>query len=105
MQTINVFQLKSLIESGEPYQIVDIREYHEVESGHIGGYHIPMADILDRSDEIRRDIPVIIHCKSGKRGEAVVCSLERVKGFDNLMNLEGGIEAWANTFHPELVVY
>jgi adenylyltransferase/sulfurtransferase len=105
MQTINVFQLKTLIESGEDHQIIDIREYHEVDSGHIDGYHIPMAEILLRSGEIRRDVPVVLHCKSGARAKAAVCALATERGFDNVFLLEGGLEAWAKEINPELAVY
>jgi rhodanese-related sulfurtransferase len=105
MQAINVHQLKALIDSGDPHQIIDIREYHEVDSGHINGCHIPMAEILERAAEIRRDIPVVLHCKSGARAQAAVCALETECGFANILLLEGGIEAWAREINPELVVY
>jgi adenylyltransferase/sulfurtransferase len=105
MQSIDVFKLKSMIDSGLPHQIIDIREYHEVESGNIEGLHIPMAEILDRCTEIRRDVPVVMHCKSGARAQAAIHALEVEKGFNNLIHLEGGIEAWAREINPELVVY
>ncbi len=105
MKEITVWQLKAMIENGEPHQIIDIREDHEVDSGHIDGLHIPLADIIERSHEIDSQVPVVVHCKSGTRAAAAVHALEAYKGFENLHLLEGGIEAWSREINPELVVY
>lgn len=105
MKTITCTALKSKLDAGEEVQIIDIREAHEVDSGHMGGVHIPMADVMNRLDEIRQDCPVILHCKSGSRASAMVYALETEKGFDNVYHLEGGIEAWANEIDPEIIVY
>jgi rhodanese-related sulfurtransferase len=53
-----------------------------------------MGEILDRLDEIPRDKPVIVHCQSGSRGEKLVQVLKSL-GYNNVSNLEGGIEAYA----------
>ncbi|MFN3918085.1 MAG: rhodanese-like domain-containing protein [Flavobacteriales bacterium] len=89
----------------EPFQLIDIREPYEIEICHIGGQHIPMAEILDRKDEINREIPVIIHCRSGKRSSAVVNALETHFGLTNVYNLKGGILAWANEIDTSLEQY
>lgn len=94
-----------MTEAGEPHQLIDIREYHEVESGNINGIHIPLAELIDRVAEIRRDIPVIIHCKSGKRAEAAVYTLQTYHGFTNIHHLTGGIEAWAREINPQIEIY
>lgn len=105
MKTISCAALKSKIDAGEKIQVIDIREAHEVDSGNIGGKHIPMAEVMDRTDEIARDRMVVVHCKSGSRASAMVYALETEKGFDNVYHLEGGIEAWARDIDPELIVY
>jgi len=105
MKTISCAALKSKLDAGEKVQIIDIRESHEVDSGNIGGKHIPMAEVMERMDEIERDCPVVIHCKSGSRASAMVYALETEKGFDNVYHLEGGIEAWANEIDPQVIVY
>ena len=105
MKRIDVHALQSLREAGDPHQLIDVREVHEVELCSIGGVHIPMGEILDRSEEIRRDVPVVIHCRSGQRSQAVVTALENHFGFTNLHNLEGGILAWAREIDPTLEAY
>jgi rhodanese-related sulfurtransferase len=64
-----------------------------------------MADIMERTEEIRRDVPVVIHCKSGQRAAAMVYALRNDKGFENVYLLEGGIEAWAREIDPTIIVY
>lgn len=105
MSQISVQELKILLDKGEDVQIIDIREIHEVDSGTIGGTHIPMANLLERSAEIRRDIPVVIHCKSGSRASAMVHILRTEKELNNVVLLEGGIEAWARDIDPTVIVY
>jgi len=105
MSQISVLELKSLLDKGEDVQIIDIREIHEVDSGSIGGIHIPMGNLIDRSAEIRKDVPVVIHCKSGSRASAMVHVLRTEKGLDNVLLLEGGIEAWVREIDPSVIVY
>ncbi|HKL40703.1 MAG TPA: rhodanese-like domain-containing protein [Cryomorphaceae bacterium] len=105
MSQISVQELKTLLDKGEDVQVIDIREIHEVDSGSIGGKHIPMASLIERFAEIRRDVPVVIHCKSGSRASAMVHMLRTEKAFDNVVLLEGGIEAWAREIDPTVIVY
>ncbi len=86
-------KLLNMIKQNEDHLLVDIREAYEYEHANIGGVHIPMGEILARLDEIPKDKPVVIHCQSGSRGEKL-CKLLRSLGYANVLNLEGGIEAY-----------
>jgi len=105
MKEITPKELKQKLDAGETIQIIDIREYHEVDSGNIGGDHIPMADLMAHCHKIRTDCNVVIHCRSGARATAMIFALETQKGFENLYHLKGGIEAWAKQIDPQLIVY
>lgn len=105
MSQISVKKLKALLDEGREIQLIDIREIHEVDSGSIGGHHIPMAELMTRVREIRKDIPVIIHCKSGSRASAMVYSLRHEFDLKNVHLLKGGIEAWAREIDPTVTVY
>lgn len=105
MKEITPQALKEKMDTGEDIQIIDIREYHEVESGNMGGLHIPMADVMDQCEKLKRDCPVVVHCRSGARATAIIHALEDQKGFENLYNLKGGIEAWAREIDPSITVY
>lgn len=105
MKELTPNELKAKLDAGEDIQIIDIRESHEVESGNIDGLHIPMAEVMSRLDDIRKDCPVVIHCRSGARASAIVYALESQAKYDNVYNLTGGIVAWAETIDPEIIVY
>ncbi len=105
MKELSPKELKAIIDGGRDVQIIDIREYHEVESGNIGGLHIPMSEVMSRLDEIRKDCPVVVHCKSGARASAMVYALTTEKNRKNIYHLKGGIEAWVRDIDPKITVY
>ena len=92
----DVLKLKSMLDSGEDVQIIDIREDYELETeGKIGGLHIPMGELMGRIDQLREDVPVVFHCRSGKRSENMLNFLKMKNLYaDNYFNLIGGINAW-----------
>ncbi|MBL7957668.1 MAG: rhodanese-like domain-containing protein [Flavobacteriales bacterium] len=100
MTEITCAELRKLRESGAAHQVIDVREPYEAEACSIGGVLIPMGEVIDRISEIRRDVPVILHCKSGNRSAAVIQALESRYGFSGLMSLKGGILAWSAEVEP-----
>jgi rhodanese-related sulfurtransferase len=98
-------ELSLLVKGSAPHFILDIREIHEVETSHLErSKHIPMAFCLSRQNEIPRDLPVIIYCRSGARSAAIVSALMTKYDFTNLHSLTGGITAWANSVDPQIEV-
>ncbi len=97
--TISPDELKSQLAHGR-CRLVDVREPVEHAEEHIVGAHlIPLGEIEGRSHELPRDEPLILMCRSGKRGEQAVAKLEAL-GFTSIQNLEGGILAWKAAGHP-----
>jgi rhodanese-related sulfurtransferase len=88
--------------SGAKIVILDIREPYEVETCGIGGTCLPMSQLIDRIAEIPKNIPVVVHCRSGSRSCAVIDALTTRYGFSNLINLKGGILAWQAEVDPTL---
>ena len=105
MKEVTVTQLKQMQDAGEKFQLIDVREAYEVDICSIGAEHIPMGDILSRVDEIKKDVPVVIHCRSGARSGNIINALEMQLGLENLYNLKGGILAWANEIDNSLEQY
>ncbi len=97
-------ELKQMMDEKVDYQLIDVREEHEYEMANLGGELIPLGTILDSSDRISHDKPVIIYCRSGARSAAAVKELESRFGFSNLANLKGGIMAWSNEIDPQMTV-
>lgn len=102
MQEITPKELEAMKKEGHPFQLIDVREPYEVELCNIGGMPIPMGDIVERIEEVRKDVPVVIHCRSGARSGAVINALSSRYGFTNLINLKGGILAYGREVDPSL---
>lgn len=105
MKEVTVQELKELKDKGANFQLIDVREPHEVDICEIGGELIPQGDIPHNVDKISRDKQVIIHCRSGARSGNMVKWLETNHGFTNLYNLKGGILAWAKEIDPSMPTY
>ncbi len=105
LEEITVQELKAWIDSGKDFQLIDVREHHEYEISNLNGKLIPLGKILDKSNEITKDKPVIVHCKLGGRSAKAIEALKREKGFDNLINLKGGIIAYAKEIDNSLTTY
>lgn len=95
MKEITCKELQRMREQGASHQLIDVREAYEAEACSIGGELIPLGELIDRRAEIRTDIPVILHCRSGNRAAAAIQALEARYGFTGLLNLKGGIAAWS----------
>lgn len=102
MREITPAELKRLRDSGTSFQLIDVREAYEAEVCSIGGTLIPMGEVVERLNEIRRDVQVVFHCKSGSRAAAVAQALETRYGFTGLCSLKGGIAAYALEVEPTL---
>lgn len=100
MQTnIPPAQLKQRLDR-ETCQLVDVREPIEHAEMNIAAARlIPLSELEKRASELTKDLPVIIHCRSGKRGEQAVAKLQAL-GFKQVQNLEGGILAWKEAGLP-----
>ncbi|MBI3509793.1 MAG: rhodanese-like domain-containing protein [Bacteroidetes bacterium] len=105
MKEISVSELKKMRDNNEAFQLIDVREPHEVEIAEIGGELIPMGEILSQTEKISRDKPVIIHCRSGARSGTIIHALEKQFGFTNLYNLKGGILAWSKEIDSSVATY
>jgi adenylyltransferase/sulfurtransferase len=97
MKSINVFELKEMMEKQEDFQLIDVREQFEYDEANMNGHLIPLSEIPNRFSEIDKTKKVVIHCKMGGRSANAIGFLEQNHGFENLYNLEGGIIAWLTT--------
>jgi molybdopterin/thiamine biosynthesis adenylyltransferase/rhodanese-related sulfurtransferase len=105
LKEVTAKELYDLQVTGEPIQIIDVREPHEYDIVNIGGELIPLANVAEQADQISRDKKVIVHCKVGGRSAKAIKELEEKYGYTNLYNLKGGILAWIDQVNPELTKY
>ena len=104
MKEVTVAELKKLKDDNADFQLIDVREEHELEICEIGGLHIAMGEVMDNLDQISKDKQVVIHCRSGARSGAICQALEAI-GYSNVYNLKGGIIAWSTEIDPSITKY
>ncbi|MES2479186.1 MAG: rhodanese-like domain-containing protein [Bacteroidota bacterium] len=96
MKNINVQELKTLIDSNAPINLLDVREPDERAEFNIGGIHLPLGKILgfqlEDIDDLK-DQEIYVYCRSGNRSMQACMFLEQA-GFSNVTNIDGGMMAW-----------
>jgi glyoxylase-like metal-dependent hydrolase (beta-lactamase superfamily II)/rhodanese-related sulfurtransferase len=97
-------ELKSRIDHGENITILDVREKSEYAVANIGGMLIPMREIPQRYTELDAGKEIVVLCHHGNRSQRVVEFLYG-KGFTNVKNLVGGIDAWSARVDPKVPRY
>jgi len=98
MSEITPNELRLWLAQQKDIVLVDVRESFEREAYNIGGIHIPVNDVMERKEELRHDIPVVLYCEKGIRSGIILQRLEQA-GFKNLYNLSGGMYAWKKATH------
>jgi rhodanese-related sulfurtransferase len=92
---ISVRELADMRSVGKEYTVLDVREARELDIRRLeGALHVPMAEIPAHTDDLPTREPLVVICHHGARSQMVVDFL-RNAGFDNAVNLDGGIDAWA----------
>ena len=84
---VKVSQVRELVESNA--FIIDAREKGEYEAGHLkNATNIPLSEFRGRLNEIPKDKPVYVHCRSGQRSYNMVMALNHL-GYENVYNISG----------------
>jgi len=87
VRQVQVSEVRGLVESGA--YIVDVREENEFAAGHLKGAHnVPLSQLTQRMDEIPKDVPVYLHCRSSQRSYYAICRLQG-SGWRNVHNISG----------------
>jgi adenylyltransferase/sulfurtransferase len=105
--TISVKDLKAMMDRGEDFLLVDVREPNEYEIVAIpGSVLIPKGEFLsgEALGKLPQDKPVVLHCKSGARSAEALAVLKGA-GFSDAVHVGGGVVAWANQIDPSLPTY
>ncbi len=101
---ISVFDLKKRLDQGEELFLLDVRESFERDIVQLKSHSIPLKELSGRLQELDPQKEMIVYCHHGGRSQRAVDFLKE-KGFQNVKNLEGGIDAWASQIDPSLERY
>lgn len=110
MQELSAQQLQAYLQSCELENrprplLLDVRQPWEFDVCKIDGSElIPMAQIPARLDELDSEQEIVVICHHGIRSRSVGRYLEHA-GFDNIINLSGGVAQWAQTVDNTMPTY
>ena len=89
-------ELKTRLEAGDRPVLLDVRERWEFELARIEGSKlVPMSELEQRFPELDPAAETVVICHHGLRSAYVTLALSRV-GFRKVINLEGGLDAYAD---------
>jgi len=94
VREIDAESLRARMEAGEEVRLLDVRSEREVLRGVLPqSEHLPMHLIPLRMNELSTEHEVVLYCLSGARSYHA-CAYLAQQGFDNVVNLRGGIIDW-----------
>lgn len=98
-------ELRARLQQNERPLLLDVREEWETKLCRLeNAVHIPMEEIELRTEELNPEDEIVVYCHQGVRSAAVAQYL-RQRGFKNVKNLAGGLDAWARTVDPSMRRY
>ena len=102
---MTVVQLAAHLEQSTPL-LIDVREPWEYEICHIeNSVNIPMSQIPKGFQQIDTTVEeIVVICHHGVRSRQVIQYLQQ-QAIENLINLEGGVDAWAREVDPDMPLY
>ena len=91
---------RKLMAARKDLLLIDIRSPQEFSQGFIAGsQNIPFIDIMEGRHSLPKDRPLLLICSIGGRSFAAVQLLQE-KGYTEVYNLDGGLQAWSRASLP-----
>lgn len=89
----------------EPPLLLDVREHWEYQLCNIAGSRLlPMNQIPALAGELECERQTVVICHHGVRSFSV-CRYLEANGFRDVINLSGGVAAWAREVDPRMPTY
>ena len=105
LETITPLQLKELLITDNPPIVLDVREDEELKICALPTFvHIPLSNLSYEWHQLPKDRLIVTLCHHGYRSLQAALLLKS-HGFDHVLNLEGGIHAWAVQVDPSMEPY
>ena len=98
----NVEEVKSRLDSGDKFTLVDVREESEYAKDHLpGAIHLGKG-VIERDIEERipdHATPLILYCGGGFRSALAADNLQKM-GYTNILSMDGGVRGWRERGYP-----
>ena len=104
---IDALGLKVKMDEKQDFVLVDVREQNEYDMARIpGSILVPLSQLPNRFHELDKykGKEIVVHCKMGGRSAKAIAFLKQ-QGFDNLVNVAGGITGWSDQVDPSVPKY
>ncbi len=101
---LKVAELEAWRREGRAHRLIDVRTEEEHATASIAGAELISEAVLRELEALPRDATLVFHCHKGARSQALA---ERFKqrGFSDIHNLSGGIDAWAREVDHDVPTY
>ncbi len=104
MKDFSVIELSEYLQNNQRL-LLDVREQWEWEKCHFEGSKLlPMGKIMENIDTLDKDQETVIVCHHGIRSMQVARYFDSI-GFESIINMHGGIDAWAKQIDPSIPLY
>ncbi len=104
MRHMSAAQLAAHLANAEPL-LLDVREPWEFDICHIeGSINLPMAQIPQNMERFQDAAEIVVICHHGIRSQRVIQFMQQQLG-QTLINLDGGVDAWAHDVDADIPVY
>lgn len=87
-------EVKQLIESGKRFEFLDVRTPEERATASIPGTRLLDQTVAAELETLPKDTMLVFHCHHGGRSQSAAEHF-RGRGFTNIVNMAGGIDAWS----------
>lgn len=104
---ITAVELKEALDRDDDVVLVDVREPFEKAISDLpekGQIRIPVNEIPHQLHRIPREGKVVLYCRSGARS-AMATQYLRGQGWEEVINLKGGVLAWREDVDPNIAAY
>lgn len=102
---ITVEDYEAIVKSGREHLLLDVRESFELEIAALpGAKHVSMGELSSRLPDLPKDAKIYVLCKSGGRSRQATDFLHD-QGFQSVVNIAGGINAWSERIDSNIPLY
>ena len=100
IESIDALALEKIMQEDTNAQVIDVRKPTEFEAEHAeNAENVPLDYINEHMGDLQRDQKYYVHCAGGYRS-VIMASILKARGFDKLVNIEGGFGAMKKTSIP-----
>jgi monothiol glutaredoxin len=97
-------ELKALLDAGTIKELFDVRTPKERDTARLAGARLLDDEAMAYIEGLPKDTPIAFHCHHGGRSQNAASHFLG-KGFTNVYNLAGGIDAWSRDVDPSIPRY